>query len=89
MVIHLDFEEWGHLRVDALKEHESLAATFWVENKKMHHLLLRDLHHLEDRLEEAGMGDVALTVKIEPQRASRPVAELCTPKHDGQLDLSI
>ena len=89
VVIHLDFEMWGHLRVDALKEEDNLSATFWVETRKMHHHLLGELHHLEDRLEELGMGDVMLNLKIEPDRAAKPLLDLCAPSSDNELDVQI
>ena len=89
VVLHLDFENWGHLRVDALRDDGQLSATFWVESPKMHRRILKELHNLEDRLEENGLGDAELTVKIEPQRATSSVAKLCAPVHDGEVDLSI
>jgi len=89
VVIHLDFESWGHLRIDALKDADQLAATFWVENTKMHQVVLKQLHKLEDRLEEAGMGEASVNVRIAPQRATQSVAELCIAPHDGQVDLTL
>jgi hypothetical protein len=89
VVIHLDFENFGHLRVDALKEKDQLSATFWVETIRMHNYLLKDLHSLEDRLEEIGLGEVTLTLKQEPRRAASSVADLILPGHDGELDVRI
>ncbi|MDJ0837039.1 MAG: flagellar hook-length control protein FliK [Acidobacteriota bacterium] len=89
VVIHLDFPDWGHLRVDALKDKDSLSATFWVENRKMQNLLMDELHLLEDRLEETGLGETTLNVRLQPERASRPVSELCMPAHEGEVDLQI
>ncbi|CAM2070687.1 Flagellar hook-length control protein FliK [Sulfidibacter corallicola] len=89
VVIHLDFAGWGHLRVDALKERDQLNATFWVENRKMHHRVLADLHLLEDRLEELGLGEASLTVKVAPERAASSVADMCMPEDENRLDLSI
>ncbi len=88
-VIHLDFEGWGHLRVDALKDYDSLTATFWAETARMHHRILQDLHLLEDRLEASGLGETGLTVKIEPSRARQSVAQLCAPGRDGRFDFWI
>ncbi len=89
VVLHLDFEKWGHLRVDALKESGQLAATFWVEGVKMHRKVLKELHKLEDKLEDAGMGEASLNVRIAPQRAASSVAELCVSPHDGQVDMTL
>ena len=75
--------------MDALKEEDNLSATFWVETRKMHHHLLRELHQLEDRLEELGMGDVMLNLKIEPDRAAKPLLDLCAPSSDNELDVQI
>jgi len=89
-VIHLDFQDWGHLRVDALKELDRLSATFWTETRPMHHRILQQLHQLEDRLEAAGLGEVQLNVKVAPQRATKPVLELCAAGgEDGRLDFWI
>lgn len=89
VVLHLDFQGWGHLRVDALKQQGMVSATFWAETPTMHHKLLRELHALEDRLEELGLGDTTLNVKIAPERATRSVAELCVPSDENKLDVSI
>lgn len=89
VILHLDFPVYGHLRVDALKDHNQLFATFWVETPRMHHRLLADLHMLEDQLEGLGMGETELTVKVGPERATRSVAEMISDEDDGRLDLSI
>lgn len=89
VVIHLDFEVWGHLRVDALRQDGQLSATFWVENMQMHRQVNKSLHALEDRLEALGMGEVMLNTKLEPSRATKSVADLVMPRDDGQLDVSV
>lgn len=89
VVLHLDFPNYGHLRVDALREEDRLSATFWVENRKMQDKIMDELHHLEDRLEEQGLGEVLINVKRHPQRATQSVAELCMPPHEGEVDMQI
>jgi len=89
VVIHLDFPDWGHLRVDALKQSESLTATFWTETRAMQNLLMDDLHLLEDRLEETGIASVSLNVRLAPRRATRQVSELCSTSPDGALDFEV
>jgi hypothetical protein len=88
VVIHLDFEAWGHLRVDALRQEGQLSATFWAENMAMHRQISKELHALEDRLEALGMGEVMLNTKLEPARASKAVSDLIVPKEDGELDFN-
>lgn len=89
VIIHLDCTSWGQLRVDALKEDDTLTATFWVDNRKMQNMLMEDLHLLEDRLEAAGLQEAMLNVKFQPERAQTSVAELCMPNNEGEIDMSI
>lgn len=89
VVIHLDFESWGHLRVDVLKDGEQLSATFWVSTLRMSTHLQRDMQRLRDRLAAQGTDDVDLRVKLEPKRAEKPVSQLCLPDHDGEVDVQI
>jgi len=89
VVIHLDFEQWGHLRVDALKEDEQISATFWVSSTAMCEHLKRDMAILRKSLSSQGVDSLDLSVKIEAKRAQKPVSQLCLPSHDGELDVQI
>lgn len=89
VVIHLDFDRWGHLRVDALREGEQLSATFFVANSRMRMHLNGELPRLQQALSRQGVGEIHLSVKQEPAKAESRVADLCLPRHDGELDFKV
>lgn len=88
VAIHLDFEAWGHLRVDAVKDRQDLSATFWAETPRMLSLIRRHLPRLASRIEAHGLLRVSLEARLSPQRACQTAADLCQ-LHDGDETLNL
>ncbi|PIE02462.1 MAG: hypothetical protein CSA81_07295 [Acidobacteria bacterium] len=87
VVLHLDFKSMGHFRADILKEGQSLSATIWTGSEAMQARLHLRIHHLIEKLAQAGMANAKIAVKRHVERAATDLATLSARYHEGEFDL--
>lgn len=86
VVLHLDFERFGHLRTDILKRGKDLAVSFWTSTAAMKGRIENHLPWLRDQIAEQGLAVTELTVKHAKERAQKKPHELVVSYHEGTLD---
>jgi hypothetical protein len=88
VVIHLEFPDYGSVRIDGLRLGGTLSVTFRLEKERTLQLLKSHAPQLHARLATKGLSVRSLSMVLDPPRARRDLAELVSMPSDHDLDLN-